>query len=135
MILQGYQWAAGFNNAGALKAVEVDIPLFQGKPCYVHGLGQFNEGVSRPRADKTDGWYGFKTFVWVADVMSDTQLNYIRTTYAAGGPSAKMTARTLRNGSFANFSAVLHLPAVESLTRKWNVYTDVPLSFTIEAIL
>lgn len=136
-ILQGYQWATGFNNASALKSVEVDVPTFQNKPFYVHAMGGWDGGLLRPRGDKTIGVYGFQRITWIADLMSDAQYNYIQAKTPGGnGFSVKMTIRTLNQASvFANYSAVLQLPKKAELDRIWNAYRNVALVFTIEAAL
>ena len=138
VLLQGYQWSAGFNNAAGLKDVEVDVPAFLGKPFYIHGAGSWDEGIVRPRADKLVTITGFQRFAWTADVMSDEQYNYIQATYTPGGTGlrAKMTVRSRnRSGSFANYSAVLVLPKKSDLSRIWNAYRDVTLGFIVEAAL
>lgn len=136
-ILQGYQWASGFNNASGLVAVEVDVPSFMNNPFYVHALGAWDEGVVRTRGDMTLGAYGFQRPTWIADIMSDVQYNYIQAKTPGGnGLSVKMTIRTLNQASvFANFSAVLHLPKKSDLERRWDAYKNVPLVFVIEAAL
>lgn len=135
-ILQGYQWATGFNNANALKPVEVDVPTFQNKPFYVHALGSWDNGILRTRGDMTVGSYGLQRFTWVADLMSDDQYNYIQAKSPGGtGFSVKMTVRTRRGSGFSNYSAVLQLPKTSELTRIWNAYRDVPLLFIVEAAL
>lgn len=137
-ILQGYKWAASFDNATALKNVEVDVPVFQNKPFYVHGQGSWDEGIARVRADKLISVAGFQSFIWIADIMSDEQYNYIQATYTPGGIglSAKMTVRTLnRAGVFANYNAVLRLRKKSELERIWGAFRNVPLAFLVEAAL
>lgn len=137
-IATGYKWAAGFSNTSGLKAIERDVPTFMGKPFYVHGQGSWDEGITHMRADKLISTTGFQRFTLIADVMSDVQYNYIQATYSPGGTglSAKMTVRTLnRSGSFANYSAVLHLPKKSDLQRVWNAFRAVPLLFIVEAAL
>lgn len=137
-IFQGYQWAAGFNNAAGLKAVEMDVPVFRNMPFYVHAIGSWDEGVARARADKLVTIGGFQRFAWGVDLFGDAQYNYIQSTYTAGGTglSAKMTVRTLnRAGAFANYSAVLILPKKTELERIWNAYRSVVLQFVVEAAL
>lgn len=137
-LLQGYQWATGFNNVPGLKAVEMDVPTFRGKPFYVHALGAWDPGVVRMRGDGTEGTYGFKRPTWLADVMGLAQYNYIQATYTPGGigMSAKLTIRT-RNGQdvFANFNAILYLPKKSELQRRWDAYRDAPLVFSIREAL
>lgn len=137
VILSGYKWASGFNNAAGLVAVELDVPTFQNNPFYVHALGGWDEGILRTRGDMTVGSYGFQRPVWVADLMSDTQYNYIQAKSPGGnGFSVKMTIRTLNQASaFANYSAVLHIPKKSELERRWDAYRRVSLLFTIEAAL
>lgn len=136
-ILQGYQWASGFNNVAGLTSVENDVPSFQDNPFYVHSLGSWDEGIIRGRGDMTEGAFGFQHTTWIADMMSDVQYNYIQAKSPGGnGFSVKMTIRTLDQAStFANYSAVLHIPKKSNLDRIWNAYRNVPLLFTIEAAL
>lgn len=136
-LLTGYQWASGFNNAGALLAVENDVPTFRNKPFYIHALGSWDEGILRARADKTVIATGFNRITWIADLMSDTQYNYIQAKSPGGnGYSVKMTIRTLtRASAFANYSAVLQIPKKTDLDRIWNAYRNVALVFIIEAAL
>lgn len=136
-ILQGYQWASGFNNAAGLASVETDVPTYMNNPFYVHALGAWDEGIVRTRGDMTLGVYGFQRVTWIADVMSDAQYNYIQAKSPGGnGLSVKMTIRTLdRASAFANYSAILHLPKKSGLERRWDAYRDVPLVFIIEAAL
>lgn len=136
-LVQSYQWASGFNNAAGLVAVALDVPTFNNMPFYVHSLGSWDDGILRNRADKTLGRYGYQRLTWIADVMSDTQYNYIQAKSPGGnGFSVKMTIRTLTQASaFANYSAVLHLPKKSELNRIWDAYRSVPLLFIIEAAL
>lgn len=137
IVLSGYQWASGFNNAGALTAVETDVPTFQNNPFYIHALGSWDDGILRTRGDMTIGRYGFQRVTWVAGLMSDAQYNYIQAKSPGGnGFSVKMTIRTLSQATaFANYSAVLHLPKKADLDRVWNAYRNVQLLFTIEEAL
>lgn len=136
-ILQGYQWASGFNNASGLVSVENDVPAFQNNPFYVHALGAWDEGIVHTRGDMTVGVYGFQRVTWIADIMSDVQYNFIQAKTPGGnGLSVKMTIRTLSQASaFANYSAILQIPKKNDLERIWGAYRNVALLFIIEAAL
>ena len=136
-----HKWAAGFNNAAGLALVSSDVPSFQGVVFRVRSK-PLDEGIVRTRGDKTAGVYGFQTVIWYVDAMSDQQYLYIRSTYTPGGTglSAKMTIRTLTGypsgvATYANFSAVLHLPKRAELDDILNAFTGIQLRFVIEAAL
>lgn len=150
MSTQDHKWAPGWDNAGSLVAVEDALPFFQSRPCYVRSNGpgtQQPQGILRQRADGLIVETGKKVFIWIADVMSDVQLEFIRKTYTAGGIgySAKMTVKTLVGDSgspnytpaFANFNATLQIPSRADLQGGaiLNAFTGVPLRFIVEEAL
>lgn len=137
MISQGYQWIDGFNNAAGLTAIEDDVPVYQHFPLIVRDA-PFNDGLLRPRADKLRETTGFQTFDWLIDILGEAQYRYIQDTYTVGGTSysGKMTVRTRdRDGAFANYSAVLHLPMIPELRRQRDAFRDVVLHFVVEEAL
>lgn len=136
-ILLGYQWAAAFDNAAELAAVETNVPTYRSRPLLVRDA-PFDDGLIRGRADKLSETTGFQTFDWIFDLMSVAQYRYIQDTYTVGGTSysGKLTVRTRdRDGAFANYNAVLRLPKGSELTRFRDCYRDVRLHFIIEEAL
>jgi hypothetical protein len=129
----GYQLAAGWNGAGSLVDIQSIIPTGDRRFVAPQGYSGFDEGVLRVRLDKQRYLTGHTSFPWLFDVLTVAQYRYLMATYTTGGNSysGKVTARTRipSSGAFANYNAILYLPKLPELTRKYLSYRDVVIQF------
>lgn len=133
------KWVTSFNNAANLVVVQSVVPMYQGEPMIIQSRGRW-ESIVRTRADKHLYETGFDIFSWLVPVMGVNQYDYIQDNYTVGGVglSGNMTVRTRSkqdDDTYANYSAVLHLPKQNTLTRKQDAYLNVLLRFIVEAAL
>ena len=126
-----FSLAAGHNNAAGLVNVENILPSSDRYFWPPKTPGGFNPGELIGRADDIIVTVGYASFVWVFDVLTLAQYNYLITTYSTGGNtySGKVTVRTVNAAnSYANYNATMKIPPQP--TRNFIRRTGVEIQFT-----
>lgn len=127
-----YKIAAGFNNAGGLQFIQAITPTNDKPFVPPRAYSTWSDGILRVRADFSRYVTGKISFTWPFDKLTVAQYQYLVTTYCTddNGYSGPVTVRTRnRGGGFANYNAVLVVPALPELDRKYLNYRNVVITF------
>lgn len=132
MAVYQYAIAAGHDNAIGLVNIEAIKPT--GDKFFVppEAYSSFDDGVLRMRADGTRYTTGRKSFTWPFKVWTVAQYRYLMTTYTTGGNSysGPVTVKTRApGGTYANYNAILLLPELPDLARRYLTYRGPVLIF------
>lgn len=135
MVTQDYKIAPGFNNTAGY--VTIEATAVSGKYfSHIQGLGTYDPGEERVYVDGTRDDVGEGFFTWLITKMTIAQYEYLIATPNAGRRSNRVTARTRLNGlTFVNTNSILTVPKTVNLTRAYGYYLDVPLAFSLIAII
>jgi hypothetical protein len=130
-----YQLASGFNQAGSL--VNIETTIGQAPRGTLVSLG----ARSRTSISGVRNTDGEQIAVWNWDVLTASNLGTIITTYLTNWntDTAEVTLRTrLRDGTYANFNAIMYLPLDgEDYEHRFNKdhVNDLRIRFRIVAAL
>ena len=129
-----YQIAAGNNNVAGLVAIESITPAGDHAFFCPRGYGFYNPGDFKIRGTGLMFNSGFPSVTWRFTVMTFEQDYYLRNTIFGDSAawSGLVTVRTdaRREGTFANYNAVLILPKPVELTWRAPVFVDYDLLYT-----
>lgn len=108
--LLDYQLAAGHNNAAGL--VNVENMTSGGYTLHAPtGLGTYSPGEEVVRGDGSITYDGQASVIWEFDLLEPTLLEYLSTTFCAGGYTGLVTVRTrTRSTGYANYNARMIVP-------------------------
>jgi len=123
---QQYALAAGHNNAAGL--ITLSKTNVGGRPIFVRGAGGYRPGELVVNLAGGLAPLGFASETWIVSVLLYAQYEWLRNTFCAGGYSGRVTVRTRTDGlAYANYNAILHVPASGELTRVLGRYENVEL--------
>lgn len=131
MAVFDYQLTVGNNNAAGLVNIESitpsgDIPFPSPRARY-----NYSPGGKVIRGNGTEYRRGFPAQQWHMGTLTADQYAYLKTTYCAGGYTGLVTVRTRHvTATYANYNAVLNIPAEDELESGAFCYFDVVLTFT-----
>lgn len=125
-----YSLAIGWNNAAGYVVVK-DVIVSTKQFAHVQGMGKYSQGEKRNYIDGSIDFVGEKMFKWLITRLHVVQYTYLLGTINAGRQANKVTARTRFNDTtYYNTNAWMEIPETINLTRSFNYYLDVELTFT-----
>ena len=123
-----YKIAAGWNNAGGLVNIGTIIPPGNIRFFEPVARGNWNPGLRRVGLDGHVSTAGFRSQIWLIQSMTYAQYDYLLSTFCAGGFSGNVTVRTrFRTTGYANYNAILEVPAADELDDTGRNYFSVRL--------
>lgn len=97
----------------------------------VEGRGSFNQGERQSDGEGLDIFEGYSLTTWTLKVMTYAQLDYLRSTYCAGGWSGKVTIYTTLGGiAFYRRNAVMKLELPYNVNGKFQAIREFPIQMT-----
>ena len=132
MTLQNNRIAAGWNvPLLSMPNIETIIPTNDRAFYPPTAYGHYSPGQQRIRMDGLVYMAGYPSLVWLFDVLTRLQQEYLRTTYCAGGFSGKVTIYTpLGTSTYVRMNAVMILPSPNATDGKFYAFKAYPVQMT-----
>lgn len=134
MPFEDYRIAAGWGvQLASLTNIESIVPTSDRAFVPPDVYGSYDPGQIRIRADGTVYLAGFTSVRWRFSVMTRAQHRYLQTTYCNSSYSGKVTIYTRTDAgsaTYTRYNAILILPKLPELQKRFTGFEGVTLTFT-----
>lgn len=123
--------AAGHDNIAGLTLIGAIVPSsdihFPEPSGAQHG---YKPGLLRIRLDGKAHEVGFNSETWLMSHLTFPQYKYLKTTYCAGGYRGFVTVKTRwQQNSYDEYNATIIIPQEDTLSKTYQGYENVPITF------